>query len=355
MATLRDVAKAAGVSVGTVSRVINNSPNVSQARRELVLKVMKDLDYQPNFMAQNLGRKRSQTGEIGVVITGIDNPANAEMARGATEEATKHGYTVMLCTAWTTQEIRRYLEAFIRRQVEGVAVASYMDQRALVTVGELQTRGIPLAVCIDAEWPVAKDGKELNLDGIATVAFESASTCEQAVQYLIALGHRRIAIIAGNAELNEADPRVLGYKNALQKAGIDYNRRLLFRGGSDTIMTGYRSMQEILTSRRDISAVFGFNDLLAIGAMRALHEAGLRVPEDMSIMGFDNILMSGYVNPSLTTINVPKYEIGRDLIQQLIGVINNDPLDHECLGTNFVVRQSTGLASGSTLSTIAHS
>ena len=344
MATLKDVAQTAGVSVGTVSRVINNSPNVSSKRRDLVLQVMKTLNYKPNFMAQNLGRKHSQTGELGLIVSGIDNPANVEIVRGASEEATRHGYVVMLCTAWTTQEIKSYLDVFIRRQVEGVAIASYMDSRTVRTLEELQTQGIPLAVCRDAGWPTTKNSGVFKDKQIATVDFESASTCEQAIQYLIGLGHRRIAAITGNAELNEADPRLLGYIQALQKAGIEFNMKLLFPGGSDTIMTGVHSMQQILATNREITAVFGFNDLLAIGAMRALQEAGIEVPGDISVIGFDNILMSGYVNPALSTINVPKYEIGRALIQQLVGVIRDTPPGHEFLGTNFVVRQSTGLS-----------
>ena len=343
MATLKDVARAAGVSAGTVSRVINNSPNVSPKRRELVLQVMKTFNYQPNFMAQNLSRKRPQTGELGLVVTGIDNPANVEIARGASEEASRYGYIVMLYTAWTTEEIRRYLDVFTRRQVEGVAIASYMDLRTMNFLAELQIEGIPLAVCRDAGWPSTGTMDVLRDKPVATVDFESASTCEQAIKYLIGLGHRRIAAITGNAELNEADPRLLGYRQALQKSGIEYNPRLLFPGGSDTIMTGVHSMQQILATNREITAVFAFNDLLAIGALRALQEAGLKVPEDISIIGFDNILMSGYVNPALSTINVPKYEIGRALIQQLMGIIRETPPGHELLSTNFVVRQSTGM------------
>lgn len=341
MATLKEVAQAAGVSVGTVSRVINNSPNVSDKRRELVLKIMKELNFQPNFMAQNLSRKRPQTGELGLVVTGIDNPANVDIVRGATEEAKRNGYVIMVGTTWTTAEIRMYLDVFIRRQVEGVAIASYMDSRTILTVSELQNLGVPLAVCRDAGWPLTDGILEQNR--IATVDFESASSCEQAVQYLIGLGHRKIAAITGNAELSENDPRLLGYKQALEKAGILWDESLLFPGGSDTIMTGVHSMQQILSNRRDVTAVFGFNDLLAIGAMRALQEAGLRIPDDMSVIGFDNILMSGYLNPALSTINVPKYEIGRALIQQLVGIIHDSPPGHQLLTTNLVIRQSTGL------------
>lgn len=340
MATLKDVAREAGVSVGTVSRVLNNSPNVSPEKRALVLEVMERLSFQPNFMAQNLSRKHIQTGELGLVVTGIDNPANVEVVKGATEEAIKHGYLVMLCTAWTTQEIRQYLKVFIRRQVEGVAIASYMDSRTLRAIEGLQNLGVPLAICRDAEWPFVKE--EADRMRIATVDFESTSTCEQAVQYLIGLGHKRIAVITGNAELNENDPRLIGYKNALEKAGIEFDPGLLYRGGSDTIMTGVHSMQQVLATNRDITAIFAFNDLLAIGAIKALQEAGLNVPDDVSVIGFDNILMSGYINPALTTINVPKYEIGRALIRELIGVIRKTPPGHEFLTTNFVVRQSTG-------------
>lgn len=342
MATLKDISRAAGVSVGTVSRVINHSPNVSEAKRQKVLRIMEEMSYQPNFMAQVLSRKGSKTGELGLVVTGIDNPANVEIVRGATEEANHVGYTVMLCTAWSTPEITRYLEVFIRRRVEGVAIASYMDSRTLLSVSKLQTHGIPLAVSRDAGWPIAKDDGGLNRLPIATVDFESAHSCEQAIQYLIGLGHQQIAVISGNAELNENDPRLLGYKNALEKAGLEFNPELLFPGGTDTIMTGVHSMQEILATRRDITAVFGFNDLLAIGAMRALQEAGVRVPEEISVIGFDNILMSSFVNPPLSTINVPKYEIGQALIRELIGVIQGTAQGHELLGTNFVVRQSSG-------------
>lgn len=344
MSTLKDVAKVAGVSVGTVSRVINNSPNVSPQKRELVLHIMKNLNYQPNYMAQNLSRKHSQTRELGLVVSGIDNPANVEIVRGATEEAASLGYVVMLCTAWTTQEIRKYLDVFIRRQVEGIAIASYMDSRTLSTLGELRDLGLPLAVCRDAGWPFAnEDNGRMKL---ATVSFESASTCEQAIQYLIGLGHRKIAVVTGNIELSENDPRLIGYKQALLKSGLEYDPVLLFSGGSDTLMTGVHSMQHILATDRDITAVFAFNDLLAIGVMRALHENGLNVPKDISVIGFDNILLSGYINPALTTINVPKYEIGRALIRELISAIRGTNPGQELLMTNLVVRQSTDFPRG---------
>ncbi|TCL58789.1 LacI family transcriptional regulator [Hydrogenispora ethanolica] len=342
MATLRDIARAASVSVGTVSRVINNSPNVSPQKRDKVKRIMKELHYQPDFMAQNLSRKRRQTGELGLIVTGIDNPANAEIVRGATAEAERHGYVTMLCTAWSTKEIQNYLEVFIRRQVEGVAIASYMDRRTIHTVAKLHTQGVPIAVCRDSAWPF--DAAEVDFDGIATVDFESVSSCEQAVSYLISLGHRRIAAITGNAELSEGDPRLLGYKQALQKADLAYNPKLLFSGGSDTIMTGVHSMREALATERTITAVFAFNDLLAIGALHSLQESGIRVPEEMSVIGFDNILMSGYLNPPLSTINVPKYEMGQALIRELVGAIQETALGHESVNTNFVVRQSTGFA-----------
>lgn len=340
MATLKDIARVAGVSVGTVSRVINHSPHVSPRKRETVERIMAELQYQPDFMAQNLSRKGRRTGELGLVITGIDNPANAEIVRGATDEADRHDYTTMLGTAWSTEEIRKYLAVFIHRRVEGVAIASYMDRRTLQAVGQLHTQGVPIAVCRDSAWPAVEGGIDFN--EIATVDFESCSSCQQAVSYLIGLGHRRIAAISGNAELNAHDPRLLGYQQAHHQAGLAVNPRLLFPGGSDTLMTGARAMQEALAADRSISAVFAFNDLLAAGALRVLQESGLRVPEDISVIGFDNIPLSAYLNPPLTTINVPKYEIGRALIRELIGAIRQTPLEHALLSTNLVVRQSTG-------------
>ncbi|HYH04496.1 MAG TPA: LacI family DNA-binding transcriptional regulator [Bacillota bacterium] len=351
MATLKDIARKAGVSVGTVSRVINNSPHVSDRKRDIVLGIMEELDYQPNLMAQILSRKRPRTAELGLVVTGIDNPANVSIVKGATEEAAKYGYVVMFCTAWHTKEIKKYLDGFVRRQVEGVAIASYMDARSLVTLSDLQTKGVPLAVCRDAAWPVAKDDhaffKQLP---VATVDFDSVNTCEQAVRYLIELGHKRIAAITGNAELHGKDPRLLGYRQALEKAGMAYDPKLLYAGAYDTVTTGFAAMQEILTSCREVTAIFGFNDMLALGAIRALQDAGIRVPEDFSVIGFDNSLIGSYTNPTLSTINVPKYEIGQALIRSLIGVIQGTELRHEVLNTNFVVRQSTGFAPGKSLS-----
>jgi LacI family transcriptional regulator len=239
VATLKDIAQKAEVSVGTVSRVINNSPHVSDTRRQRVLAIMKELNYQPNLMAQILSRKQSHTGELGLVVTGIDNPANVEIVKGATEEARKYGYVVMFCTAWSTKEIKQYLSGFVRRQVEGVAIASYMDARTLITVSDLQTQGVPLAICRDAGWPLAKDDNEfLRRFPVTTVDFESASTCEQAIRYLVELGHRQIAVITGNAELHDKDPRLLGYRQALEKAGLEYDPTLLFTGASDTVTTG---------------------------------------------------------------------------------------------------------------------
>jgi DNA-binding LacI/PurR family transcriptional regulator len=328
--TIYDIAEAAGVSIATVSKVINNRGRVGEKTRERVLRVIQEMNYSPNRIASALGGKSMCT--LGLLIPDISNPFYSEIVRGAEDCGRKWGYNVLICnTDNNTRREMDYLLALRQKRVDGVilATASSSDTRR----EDLESLGIPIAF-ISREIP--------GFESIRVIV-DNFRGGYLATRHLIDLGHQNIALFTEPLNIMTSSERLRGYVEALQEAGIPYRPEWV-RPGSFGIESGYRLAQELLRESRDPipTAVFAANDQLAIGAIQAFKEAGRLVPEDVSVVGFDNSMLCTIVDPPLTTVAQPMYEMGKTVVDRLIEAIQKGRNGSEriVLEPKLVVRRS---------------
>ncbi|HEX8733915.1 MAG TPA: LacI family DNA-binding transcriptional regulator [Pyrinomonadaceae bacterium] len=333
MSSIKEVAREAGVSTATVSHVINNTRYVSEEVRARVLKAIEQCRYYPNAHARSLASGRSRI--IGLVISDIVNPFFPELVKAIEAAAFEHGYDIMLSnTNYDTERTSHYVRRFIERKIAGVAVmTSEMDKKL---VDELAQREVPV-VFLD----VGEPGLHMN-----NLRVDYDEGIEQAILHLVALGHRRIAFIGGNTNLRSSRRRLEAFRKTMQQLFPDAPELVFY--GNFRIEGGQRAASEILVTQSENlpTAVVCANDLTAIGAVSEFEAAGLNVPRDISIVGFDNIAFAALTKPALTTVNLPLNELGRRAIEVLIRSVE----DSEQQGieiripTNLIIRQSTAPA-----------
>jgi LacI family transcriptional regulator len=330
MTTISDVAKLAGVSTMTVSRVINNSGYISQEARERVERAITELGYVPNALARSLRFKQTKT--IALIVTDITNPFFTTLARGVEDTTRGAGFSVIFCnTDETESEESEYLNVLVQRQVDGFLLVPAQDSGASITL--LKARGLPVIVL------------DRRLQGSPTDAVRSDSEqgAYELVRHLIALGHRRIAVLSGSARVSTAVDRVSGYMRALREAGIEKDDQLIlfdrFTQGDGYLMT-----QQALAINPRPTAIFAANNIIAFGTIRALREAGLQVPDDISLVTFDDLPLSMIWDPFLTVAAQPAYEIGRRAAELLLDRLAGEgpPETQEIvLPTELIVRRSS--------------
>jgi LacI family transcriptional regulator len=331
MATIHDVAKRAGVSPITVSRVINHSGYASQETRERVEAAVAELGYVPNRLARSLRSKRTHT--LALVITDITNPFFTTVARGVEDTASDAGYTVIFCnTDESETEEQKYLQVVLQQQVDGVLLVPARSTGESVEMIQKQNT---LVVVLDRRMPASAQ--------VDVVRCESVEGAYQLVKLLIDLGHRRIAVISGPRLVSTAEDRVIGYRRAMADAGLSQTDIVYY--GAFTQASGYEMAQQLLTLQPRPTAVFAANNLIAIGAFKAVQDAGLRVPEDIAMVAFDDLPANLLVFPFLTVAVQPAYEMGRRATQLLLSRLNN-PASQDCqevvLPFELIVRQSSG-------------
>jgi len=340
MATIKDVALRAGVSVTTVSHVVNDTRHVSAKGRERVELAIRELGYVPNAMARSL--KSNTTSTLGMLIPNSSNPYFAEIVRIIEDRCFGAGYTLILCN--TDDEPHRqsvYLQVLAERRIDGLIVVSTGDDDSLAR--QLNGLKVP-TVLLDRE--IA----DPHCDLVETAHMQGGLL---AVRHLLSLGHRRIACIGGPQGVSPSEQRIAGWRMALAESGNSTGAAdadaLLWRGGF-TSQGGYEAMHAILRAgTNDIpSAVFVCNDLMAIGALRAAHESGVRVPDELSIVGFDDIELSAYTSPALTTVAQPKERIGALAVDMLLERVGGRRRDARkvVLQPELHVRASTARYSG---------
>jgi LacI family transcriptional regulator len=342
--TITDVARRAGTTTTTVSRVLNDSGYVRASTRAAVLAAIDELHYIPNVNARILKTKRSRA--IGVVVGDLLNPYSAALANSVQSVAAARGYTTLIASAADEPESElAAIEAFHRQRVAGIIVASLQTPQSDRLLARLADQRLPLVLV----------GRSLEHPGVDSVSANGRRGGFMATRHLIDLGHRRIAFVG--AQMSDADGirigRFRGYLDALEQAGIpvrpEYvvgNHRMEPSPRYSTQLTGYQGAQEILRLRSRPTAIFARNDHTAIGALQALKEAGLRIPEDISVAGFDNISLSAAISPALTTVSQPTDEEGRLAAEYLLGR-GERPEEHTArrelvLECNLIVRTSTG-------------
>jgi LacI family transcriptional regulator len=277
--------------------VINSSGYISQETRERVAQAIAELDYLPNALARSLRHK--QTKMIALVLSDITNPFFTAIARGVEDAAKEQGFSVLLCNTDESEQVERdYLSILVQKQVDGVLLVPASDDGA--AMGLLRARGVA-AVVLD---------RRVGGAPVDTVRGDSVRGAYELVRHLTALGHRRIAALTGPLSVSTAADRVAGYKRALAEAGIPLDERLICANDFSP-RGGYRATQRLLAEGPRPSAIFGGNNFIAFGAFRALREAGLSVPEQISLVTFDDLPESWLMSPFLTTMNQPAYAIGR--------------------------------------------
>jgi LacI family transcriptional regulator len=326
---MRDVAERAGVSITTVSHVINETRPVSDELRSRVLAAIDDLGYQPNVLARSL--RRGKTHTIGMIVPDSANPFFAEVARGVEDTSFEQRYSVILCNSdGDLDKELFYTNVLVEKQVDGIIFVAAGGSAERIR--DLQARRIPLVV-------VDRDVPDVAVDSVLT---DNARGGELATRHLIELGHRRIGCVAGPSDVTPSAERITGYRDALRAASVSVDEALIVRGDFQ-YESGYRATQQLLSMNDPPTAVFACNDLMAVGAVSAALELGREVPRDLSVVGFDDVRLASFVNPPLTTIVQPKYEMGVLAAKMLVERMHDldMPPRREKLDTSLLIRQST--------------
>jgi DNA-binding LacI/PurR family transcriptional regulator len=326
--SIKDVAKAAGVSHSTVSRALSNNPLISETTRRRVAHFAKKLGYTPNAIARGLVTQRSKA--IGVIVTSIADPFVSGVVRGIEEIAGDNGYRVVLGTSHNDPEREvNAVKALREWQVDAVIVAS---SRVGALYGPLlQEIGVPI-VLINSQHPGTF---------IHSLSVDDAQGAWLATNHLISLGHRVIGLIRGPVGYRATKNRQAGYRRALKQAGITFDQTLLEQGNGQ--VEGGEQVVRLLSHDPAPTAIFCHNDLTAIGALAALKRRGVRVPNDISLVGFDNIQMSQYTDPPLTTIAQPTSEMGQRAMRIALTLMNDPDVQvaDVVIQGELMVREST--------------
>ena len=328
--TSQDVAKKAGVSVATVSRVLNGSPLVTESVQHKVLHAVKELNYQPNRTAQRLRAGRSQV--IGLIISDIQNPFFTAVVRGIEDVAYRDGYSLILCNSDEDPEKEKlYINVMRSEEVAGVILASASE--AAPQVDDLITYNIPV-VAVDRQ--IA----DKQIDSVLAANIEGA---REAVAYLIKLGHRHIGFVGLPLTHTPGKERYEGYSLALREHNLKLSTDLVCIADAKQ-QGGYEHTRDLLANQPHITALFVANNLMTLGALNAIRERGLKIPDEISVIGFDDMPWASLQQPPLTAVAQPTYELGQRAAELLLGRLKerNKPAVLEHLPTQLIVRGSTG-------------
>jgi LacI family transcriptional regulator len=315
----------------TVSRVVNNSGYISQETRERVERAIAELGYVPNALARHLRFK--QTNTIALILTDITNPFFTTLARGVEDVARQHEFSVFLCnTDESEAEERKYLDILLQRQADGVLLVPATGSSESVAL--LQARHVPLVVL----------DRRISHHGVDLVRCDSARGAYLLTRHLVELGHRRIALISGPQTVSTATDRADGYVRALREAGLEADERLMCYG-EFTPESGYELTSRILRILPAPTALFAANNLMAFGAFRAIREAGLHIPTDISLVTFDDLPEQLILEPFLTAVYQPAYELGQraaELLLQRLAAEGPADVQDIVLPIELIVRRSSG-------------
>jgi DNA-binding LacI/PurR family transcriptional regulator len=335
---IRAVARQANVSIATVSRTINRVSTVSPKIAKRVWEVIEKLEYFPNTQARALVSGRSRL--LGLIVSEITNPFFPELIQGFEDIAVQHGYEILISsTNYDPQRMSLCIRRMLERRAEGVAVMTFGIEEPLLQ--QLAERKVPLVfVDVGPERP-----------GISLLRVDYHRGIRQGVQHLAALGHRDIAFVTGPPRLHSAHSRLTAFQRALQECGIASTPDWIVEG-DHTMEGGIAAAERLLSGKRLPSAVMCSNDMTAIGVLHKTYRAGLRVPDDLSIIGFDDIHMAQVTIPPLTTIQMSCFDLARAAVTALRAHVEEDltPQREYPIETGLVVRESTGFPKG----TMAH-
>lgn len=327
---LNEVAKMAGVSIATVSRVINDNPNVSPVTRTKVQQVIKKLKYSPNRVAKRLRNRYASSNLLGVLIPDIQNPFYVEVLRGIEDIAYECKYALIMCNfSQDENKEQLYLDILQSESVDGLIAAPTHEQDQKVI--NLVKSGLPI-VCVD---------RGLTGVDVDVVLVENREGAFTAVDHLAKNGYKRIAYISGLSHLPSSRQRELGYIDALETNRLSLDKELI-RYGDSSHESGVRLCEELLNLAEPADAFFTGNNLITLGALETIHKRRLNIPQDIAIIGFDDMYWSISLNPPLTAVRQPAYEIGKRAAELLIQRINDPlrPTVSMILKTELMIRNS---------------
>lgn len=333
--TLEMVAQAAGVSSSTVSRILNGTAVVSEAKQQAVDTAIARLGFVPNPMARGLAGGR--TLSVGVVTQAIDSPFYGVALRGIEDQLDQAGYSPLFVSGhWNASEEARCIHMLRSRRVDGI----------IVLTGRLSDSALKATA---KALPVVVTGRQLKAPNLCALSFDNFEGARLATHHLLALGHRNIAFINGDPAHPDATERLRGYRAALAAAGVAENPELIVPGLFHE-ESGLVAVGRLLDSRQRFSAIFAANDQMALGACLGLQRRNLRVPQDVSVMGFDDLAMSRYALPPLSSVHNPAYELGQLAATAMLQLLRGDKPRLEVPAPRVIVRESTRAPSGSAAS-----
>jgi LacI family transcriptional regulator len=337
MANLKQVAVLAGVSTATVSHVLNNTARVSLKLRSRVLKVARDLNYQPNSLARSLVTRRSHA--VGMVITDIMNPFYGAVTRGAEDVLAREGYTLLVGNSdGKSEKEEAYYKTFLAKRVDGLLLITYPAEYPPAYLSRHNTEETPV-VLINRDYPGVR------ADSVIT---DSQQGSYWAIAHLLEKGHRRIGIITGPADHVSSQQRLLGSRRAFIEHGVPVEEELIREGRFDA-RSGYEQAERLLTLPDRPTALFAFNAAMTMAALRAIFDSGLRCPGDVSLVSFDDVDWFDFIRPRVSAVEQPAYELGSTaadtLLQRISGHLTTPPR-RTLLKTELIVRESSNWRPG---------
>jgi LacI family transcriptional regulator/LacI family repressor for deo operon, udp, cdd, tsx, nupC, and nupG len=327
---LNEVAERAGVSIATVSRVINDSPKVNPETRIKVMQVIKELKFRPNRVAKRLRNRNASSNLLGVLIPDIQNPFYVEVLRGIEDVAYENKYAIIMCNfSQDEKKEKLYLDILQSESIDGLIAAPVNEHDQNVI--KLLKGGLPM-VCVD---------RGLSGVDVDVVLVENRNGAYSAVDYLAKSGYKRIAYISGLPQLPSSQQRLQGYEEALTANGLKVDKTLI-KFGDSRHESGVKLCEELLKLPSPPDAIFAGNNLITLGALETIHKKGLKIPKDVAIIGFDDMYWSISLNPPLTAVKQPAYEIGKRAAEQLILRINDPsrPTVSMIMKTELIIRSS---------------
>ncbi|QXM06286.1 LacI family DNA-binding transcriptional regulator [Crassaminicella indica] len=329
--TIKDIANEAGVSIATVSKILNKKDdNISEKTRQKVLAIIKEKNYIPNTIARSLVTKQTKT--IGLVIPDITNPFFPELVRGAEDCASACGYNIFFCnTDDKIEKEEKYINMLVEKMVDGIIFTQSANNNE--GFNHLSQIKKPM-VLIDRDVDIPNIKGKVLVDN-----FNGA--CE-GVKYLIKSGYKKIAFISGPFSTKTSLDRLEGYKKALEENNLLFDKELVLEGEYKEEW-GNKAIGILIRNKILFDAIFCANDIIALSAMKSLKEAGMRIPQDVAVLGYDDIYMAKLTDPALTTIRQPNYEMGYEAVKLLVEILENEKVENTLirLNTELVIRQST--------------
>ena len=332
MVTRKEVAEYAGVSSATVSNVVNGKGIVSDRNTQKVLEAIRKLGYRPNMVARSLKTKESM--QIALISDNITNPYFSEVALGMEAEARKTGYVVCLLNSWNDS---CYMDEILGRQFDGIILLT--DKMPVESINNFAKRNVPIVFAGNMDYK--------NMDSsITQVHIDTYKGARQLFEYLIKLGHKRIGFFSGSKfkDIYCGDYRMRAYMDVLLENSISVDPSLMCLSG-ETLDTAFDWTYDILQRKDRPTAIFAKNDNIALAVISAANKVKLKIPEDLSIAGFDNLSVGRYYLPALTTVDLPKYELGEKAMTLLLRKIRGESINDFVMLTKLVIRDSVSAAS----------